>query len=90
MGLLQNFESTTGLSVKEAYHKIIKAEVDYIADRAVFWIAVYVSQIDRDANRTPLYVKKVVIEQVNDSLGLREKLYDYLKTTNDYQEAEDA
>jgi len=47
MGLLQNFESTTGLYVKEAYHKIIKAEVDYIADKAVFWVAVYVSQDDR-------------------------------------------
>jgi len=90
MSLIQNFESATGLSVKEAYHKIIKAQVDYITDTATFLVAIYLSQDDRAKNRTPLYIRKVTINEIGDRLKLREKLYVYLKTeSNDYQESTD-
>jgi len=89
MAIQQLYESPTGLSIKEAYHKIIKVQVDYIADVAIFWVAVYVSEGDRDNDRAPLYIRKVTIDKVDDTLKVREKLYDYLKTTNDYQESKD-
>lgn len=89
MAIIQNFESTTGLSIKRAYHKIIKVQVDYINNNAIFWVAVYVSKEDREAGRTPIYIKKVNIYSVNDMLGLRKRLYDYLKTTTNYTESMD-
>jgi hypothetical protein len=89
MSIQQNFESTIGLSLKEAYHKIVKVEVDYIANTATFWIAVFVDNQARQDNRAPVFVRKVVINKIGDTLGVRKKLYTYLKTTNDYQEAKD-
>jgi len=89
MSLIQNFESTTGLSAKEAYHKIIKAQVDYTTDTATFLVAIYLSKDDRAKNRTPLHIRKVTINEIGDKLKLRETLYNYLKTTNDYQESAD-
>jgi len=90
MSIIQNFESTTGLSIIEAYHKIVKVQVDYLNNIATFFVAIYVSAEDRNANRTPLYIRKMVITPVDDMLKIREKLYSYMKTTNDYQEAVDA
>jgi hypothetical protein len=89
MSIQQNFESTIGLSLKEAYHKIIKVEVDYLLDTATFWIAIFVDAQAKKDNRAPVFVRKVVINKIGDSLGLRKQLYTYLKTTNDYQEAKD-
>jgi len=90
MSIIQNFESTAGLSIIEAYHKIVKVQVDYLNNIATFFVAIYVSAEDRNANRTPLYIRKMVITPVDDMLKIREKLYSYMKTTNDYQEAVDA
>jgi len=89
MSIIQNFESTTGLSIKEAYHKIIKVQVDYLNNIATFFVAIYVSAEDRNNNRTPIYIRKMVITPVDDILKIREKLYSYMETTTDYQEAVD-
>jgi len=89
MAIVSNFESTIGLSLKEAYHKIIKAEIDYVNDTATFWVAVFVDDKARTDNKSPVFVKKVVIEKVGDTLGLRKKLYAYMKTLKDYTEATD-
>ena len=43
----------------------------------------------RTDNKSPVFVKKVVIEKVGDTLGLRKKLYAYMKTLKDYPEATD-
>jgi hypothetical protein len=89
MALKQNYESTIGLSLREAYHKIIKVEIDYIADRATFFVEVFVDDKARADRKAPVFIKKIVIDKVGDMLEVRKKLYTYMKTLNDYSESVD-
>jgi hypothetical protein len=89
MAIKANVESTFGASFKDAYHKIISANLDYVEDRAIFRVAIYTNNQARLDNKTPFFIKKIIIENIDDTLGVRKKLYAYLKTLSDYSESED-
>ena len=89
MSLLQNTESIYGASFKEAYHRIISAEFNYQTMEVTFKIAIYVDTNARNNNNPPFYVRKVTIPIDEKVFVIRKKVYDYLKTTNNYSEAKD-
>ncbi len=88
MALKQPWDSIYGASFKDAYHKIIDIHFDYLSGLAVFKVGIYCTEEDRDSNRPPLYVRKMSLNIADEEFTIREQVYEYLKTTNNYQEAE--
>ena len=89
MSLLQNYESIYGASFKEAYHRILEANFDYINMKVMFKIGVYCDEDARNTEKPPLYIRKVTIDIDEKMFALRKPIYNYLKGTNDYQETKD-
>lgn len=90
MAIIQNWDSIYGASFKDAYHKILDIHFDYLSGQATFKVGIYCTQEDRNSDKPPLYVRKVVINIADEEFTIREQVYEYLKTTNNYQEAQDA
>jgi hypothetical protein len=89
MSLQQNWESIYGASFKKAYHRILEAHFDYVQNQAIFKIGIYCTKEDRNSDKPPLFIRKVVTTIDETKYILRGPIYDYLKTTNNYQESTD-
>jgi hypothetical protein len=90
MALQQPFESGFGISLKDAYHKIVRADFDFVNDKVIFYINIYAGTKARLDNRREVFTRKVTIDKIGDSYKVQKELYDWLKTnSNDYAEAVD-
>lgn len=89
MSLVQSWESVYGVSLKEAYHKILKADFDYVEMTIALRIGIYADALSKNTYKPPMYIRKVVLPIDETLLPVRKKMYSYLKTTNNYSESTD-
>jgi len=89
MSLQNNWESIYGASLKEAYHKILEANFNYTDMTVTLRIGIYCDQLSKETNKPPVYIRKVVLPIDEKVVPVRKPMYDYLKTTTNYQESKD-
>jgi len=88
MSLIQSWESVYGVSLKEAYHKILEANFNYLTGEITLSIGIYCDELSKTTGKPPIYIRKIVLLVDEKALPIREPLYEHLKTTTNYQEAE--
>lgn len=86
MSLVQSWESVYGVSLKEAYHRIISITFDYVENTKTTRIGIYCDKLSRDTGKPPIYIRKVVMGINEIQYPIRVTNYTELKTTTNYQE----
>jgi len=89
MSLQQTWESVYGVSLKEAYHKILEANFNYDQNTITLRIGIYCDALSKSTGKPPIYIRKVVLPIDEKVVPVRKPMYDYLKTTTNYQESKD-
>lgn len=89
MSLIQNLESIYGVSLKEAYHKILEANFNYIDMTVTLKVGVYCDQLSKQTGKPPIYIRKVTLPINENVVTVRKPMYKYLKTTTNYSESID-
>ena len=86
MALFLEKQLSSGVNV--TYHKITRADINFLTDICSFTIGYYISKEFREDKSDP-----VCVEGYNTPLTLgsdiRQTIYEYLKTTVDYKDSKD-